>query len=110
MGPRAAAGALRTEYPTIDPSRSLVDRRGQVVDPYNVYSSSDPAAPGQTREYQVELLPMGNQFAVGSRIRVYVLGAPADQSGAPPGVNTVGLGGATPSRLLLPSVGYPPAV
>lgn len=104
-----ATGALRTTYPSIDPGRSLVDAQGDVVDPYNVYSSADPALPGQTREYQVELLPMGNVFVPGSELRLYVLGTPADQLGAPPGVNTVSVGGVTASRLLLPSVGQPPA-
>lgn len=104
-----ATGALRTTYPTVDRSRSLVDQHGDVVDPYNVYTQADPALPGQQRRYQVELLPTGNQFAAGSRIRVYVLGTPVDQAGAPPGVNTVSLGGATPSGLLLPTVGSGPA-
>jgi putative CocE/NonD family hydrolase len=104
-----ATGALRTLYPDIDTSRSLVDPQGDVVDPYNLYDRADPAAPGQTREYQVELLPMGNVFAAGSRLRLYILGTPADQLGAPPGLDTISLGGATPSRLLLPSIDGAPA-
>jgi putative CocE/NonD family hydrolase len=104
-----ASGALRTSYPAIDRSRSLVDAAGDVVDPYAVYSSAAPALPGQTREYQVALLPLGNQFAAGSRIRVYILGTPADQVGALPGINTVSLGGLTPSRLLLPTWGAAPS-
>ncbi len=103
-----ATGALRTLYPEVDRSRSLVDARGQIVDPSNVYEHPDPALPGQIRRYQVALLPMGNVFAAGSRIRVYVVGTPADQLGAPPGIDTVELGGPTPSRLLLPSVGAGP--
>jgi predicted acyl esterase len=104
-----ATGALRTLYPGIDRSRSLIDQNGDVVDPYNDYSVADPTLPGQVRQYQVELLPMGNVFAAGSRIRVYVVGTPADQLGAPPGVNIVSLGGASASRLLLPGYGAPPA-
>lgn len=103
-----ATGALRTLYPDIDRRRSLVDTQGEVVDPYNVYQHPDPAVPGQMREYQVALLPMGNVFAPGSRIRIYVVGTPADQLGAPPGLDTVGVGAMTPSRLLLPGLGADP--
>lgn len=104
-----ATGALRTSYPAIDRSRSLVDASGDVVDPYNDYVQPQPTLPGQTRRYQVELLPMGNRFAAGSRIRLYVVGTPIDQVGALPGPDTISLGGPTPSRLLLPTVGSLPA-
>ncbi|MGH9917411.1 MAG: hypothetical protein ACRD6W_00850, partial [Nitrososphaerales archaeon] len=77
--------------------------------PYNVYSSQDLALPGTTREYHVEILPMGNTFGAGHQIRVYILGTPADQMPAPPGVNVVSLGGTTPSQLLLPSLDGPPS-
>jgi predicted acyl esterase len=100
-------GALRTSFPKVDSSRSLVEN-GRIVDPYNDYSTQSDALPGQKREYQVEIMPMGNVFAAGSRIRVYVLGTPVDQLASPPGVNAVSLGGLTPSQLLLPSVGVAP--
>ena len=100
-------GALRTSFPFVDSSRSLVVN-GQIVDPYNDYATQSTALPGQTRQYQVEIMPMGNVFAAGSRIRVYVLGTPFDQLASPPGVNIVSLGGVTPSQLLLPSVGGSP--
>ncbi|HZU78268.1 MAG TPA: CocE/NonD family hydrolase C-terminal non-catalytic domain-containing protein, partial [Acidimicrobiales bacterium] len=103
-----ATGALRTLYPDVDQTRSLTDAQGRVVDPYNLYDTARPALPGTTREYQVEILPMGNTFGVGHRIRLYLLGSPLDQMGAPPGVNAVSLGGPTPSTLLLPSVNGPP--
>jgi putative CocE/NonD family hydrolase len=102
-----ATGALRTSYPNVIPQLSLFDARGDIVGPYNNFSVADPAVPGTTREYHVEILPIGNHFAAGHRIRVYILGTPVDQLGAAPGINTVSLGGVTASRLLLPTVGNP---
>jgi hypothetical protein len=54
-----------------------------------------------------ELLPMGNLFSAGSRIRLYVLGAPLDQISSLPGINTVSLGGVSGSQLVLPGLGAP---
>ncbi|HVV74557.1 MAG TPA: CocE/NonD family hydrolase [Mycobacteriales bacterium] len=99
-----ATGALRTSYPLVDRSKSVIDEHGRVVDPYNRFGAPNHAAPGTVRRYQVELLPIGNQFAAGDRIRLYVLGTPVDQLASPPGLNTVHVGGAAPSRLLLPTV------
>ncbi len=102
-----ATGALRTSFPGVDPSCSLTDASGDVVDPCNDYSQTSDASPGTTRSYQVELLPMGNVFSAGSRIRLYILGTPLDQIPSLPGLNTVTLGGASGSRLLLPGFGSP---
>lgn len=102
-----ATGALRTSFPNILPSCSLTDAQGDVVDPCNDYSKMSSAAPTTPKTYQVELLPMGNVFAAGSRIRLYVLGTPLDQVPSPPGVNSVTLGGAHGSRLILPGLGSP---
>jgi len=104
-----ATGALRTAFPNVDAARSLVDAKGDIVDPFNLYSSQTPAPLGATREYHVEILPMGNTFAVGHRLRLYVLGTPFDQMPAPPGIDIVSLGGGTASRLLLPSLNGAPA-
>jgi uncharacterized protein len=57
--------------------------------------------PLQTREYHIEFWPIGNHFAAGHRLRVYVLGT-SDFMMPYWGVNAVSIGGATPSRLLLP--------
>ncbi len=100
------SGQLRTSFPDIERSRSLIDRvTGDLVQPYNVYSSESPAEIGITREYHVEILPLGNHFAKGHSLRLYIVGPSASMSGAGPGVNTVYLGGKTPSRLLLPTAG-----
>jgi predicted acyl esterase len=99
-----ATGALRTAYPIVNRSRSLRDRHGTIVDPYNNFTTRKPAPLGATRRYQIELLPIGNRFAAGHRIRLYVVGTPVDQLPSPPGLNTVRVGGPAASRLLLPVV------
>ena len=40
-----------------------------------------------------------------SYIRLYILGTPGDMQGAPPGVDTVSVGGMTLSHLIFPTVG-----
>ena len=100
-----ATGWLRTLYPGLDPTRSLVDPAGDVVDPYNDFSAQVPALPGTTRQYHLEVLPIGNHFAAGHRIRLYVLGSPLDMEPAPPGLDLLSTGGATLSRLVLPTYG-----
>jgi hypothetical protein len=100
-----ATGSLRTSYPDVIRPLSLVDQGGDIVDPYSNFSLSEPAKPGTTREYHVEILPMGNHFAAGHRIRVYLVGTPLDQLGAVPGVNALSIGGVAASRLLLPTDG-----
>jgi hypothetical protein len=102
-----ATGALRTSFPNVLPACSLSDAKGEVVDPCSDFSQMSNGSPGKTRTYQVELLPMGNVFSAGSRIRVYILGTPLDQLPSLPGLNTVTLGGATGSRLILPGLGSP---
>ena len=93
---------LRTSFPDIDLSRSVIDSHGEVVQPYGVYSAKRPAVPLQTREYHVEFWPIGNRFQTGHRLRVYLVGTSAYMLPALPGLNVVSIGGATPSRLLLP--------
>jgi hypothetical protein len=100
-----ATGSLRTSYPSLIKPFSLFDAAGDIVDPYTNFTVANQAPPGTTREYHVEILPMGNHFAEGHRIRVYILGTPFDQLGALPGINTVSLGGVSASRLLLPTDG-----
>ncbi|MES2490887.1 MAG: CocE/NonD family hydrolase [Pseudomonadota bacterium] len=94
-------GRLRTGFPNIDRDRSVIDANGEVVQPYGDYSAVMPALPGQGREYHVEFWPVGNHFAAGHRLRLYLLGTSLFMLPAP-GVNLVSIGGATPSRLLLP--------
>jgi putative CocE/NonD family hydrolase len=103
-----ANGQLRTAYPQINAARSQYDpKTGDVVDPYPDFSAQDPAAPLATREYHVEILPIGNHFGAGHRLRLYIVGTSAAMQGAAPGVNSVSVGGVTPSRLLFPTIGSP---
>lgn len=104
-----ATGQLRTSFPNLDRARSRIDPvTGDIVQPYTDFSAKTPAAPGELREYHVEMLPLGNHFGAGHRLRLYVVGTPDHSQPAAPGVNTLAFGGVTPSRLVLPTVGAPP--
>lgn len=96
-------GRLDTDFPDIIRSRSLITEDGEVVRPYGDYSHRDPAAPGVVREYHVEFWPIGNRFQAGHRLRLTIVGTSLFMLAVPPvGVNCVAMGGATPSRLLIP--------
>jgi predicted acyl esterase len=95
-------GRLRSSFPQIDRARSVIAANGDIVQPYGVYSARDDALPGQTREYHVEFWPIGNHFAAGHRLRLTLVGTSAFMLPQPGVVNLVSLGGATPSRILLP--------
>lgn len=99
-----AAGELNMDFPKVVVSRSVLDPQGDIVDPYNDFTSSDPPLPGTPREYHVELIPIGNHFAAGHRLRLYLVGTSVARGPEVPGVNTVSLAGVTPSRLIMPSV------
>jgi predicted acyl esterase len=94
-----ATGRLLSAYPGIDRTRSLTDRRGNVVQPYGDYSRKSAAPAGAERGYQIEFWPIGNRFKRGHRVRLTILGASAASRPSAPAVNTVRLGA---SRLLLP--------
>ncbi|MGH7804416.1 MAG: CocE/NonD family hydrolase C-terminal non-catalytic domain-containing protein, partial [Candidatus Binatia bacterium] len=94
-------GRLRTSFPYVVPERSLVDGNGEIVQPYADHAAKTYAMPAETREYHVELWPIGNRFQAGHRLRLYLLGPPNYVLPAP-SVNLVSIGGNTPSRLLLP--------
>jgi len=97
-----ATGRLLSAYPRIDRRRSLVDAHGNIVQPYGVYSAKSDAPGGTERTYQVEFWPIGNRFKRGHRVRLVILGASAASKASAPAVNSVRLGGAMASRLLLP--------
>ena len=98
-----ASGRLNSAYPGVDRKKSLRDRRSRaLVQPYARLDRPDPATPGASRLYRVELWPIGNRFRAGHRIRVHVLGASLASLPAAPAVNTVTVGGRSGSRLLLP--------
>ncbi len=94
-------GRLRTSYPDLVAERSRVDGEGKIIQPYTDFSAKSLALPGAAHEYHVEFWPIGNRFGAGHRLRLYLVGTSAYMTPAP-GVNLVAVGGATPSRLLLP--------
>ena len=47
------------------------------MQPYNDYSREEPTMPGAAREYTVEILPIGNVFEPGHRMRLYLTGTAA---------------------------------
>ena len=96
-----AAGRLKSTFPGVDVARSLVDAGGNIVQPYGVYDAEDPAAIGEERRYHVELWPIGNQFDVGHRLRLHVIGVSGASQPGPPAIHTVRLG-PEGSRLLFP--------
>jgi putative CocE/NonD family hydrolase len=103
-----ATGQLRTAFPHVVAALSTVDpATGDIVQPYTDYASQDPAPIGTTREYHVEILPIGNHFAAGHRLRLYVVGTSAAMQGATPGANALSIGGLTASRLLVPTLSTP---
>ncbi|MGH8505625.1 MAG: CocE/NonD family hydrolase [Stenotrophobium sp.] len=95
-------GRLRSSFPQIDRARSVIDADGDVVQPYADYSARSDALPGQTREYHVEFWPIGNHFAAGHRLRLTLVGTSAFMLPQPGLIDLVSVGGATPSRILLP--------
>ena len=96
-----AAGRLKSAFPAVDISRSLVDDAGNVVQPYGTYDTRDPATVGQERRYHVELWPIGNQFEAGHRLRLHVIGVSGASKPGLPATNTIRLGQGG-SRLLFP--------
>jgi predicted acyl esterase len=96
-----SAGRLRSSYPGVDRTRSLIDGAGNIVQPYGTYDVSDPAAIGAERRYYVELWPIGNQFDAGHRLRLHVIGVSGASEPGLPALNTIRLGPGG-SRLLFP--------
>jgi hypothetical protein len=104
-----ASGRLLSSFPNIVEARSLKDAAGDVVQPYGDYSAKTNTSPGATRTYQIEFWPIGNTFRPGDRIQLTVLGASAASVLGVPAVNSIQLGGAGGSRLLMPVVPAPRA-
>ncbi|MBV9212783.1 MAG: CocE/NonD family hydrolase [Actinobacteria bacterium] len=102
-----ATGQLRTSYPHVIGSRSLLDpRTGELVEPYPDFSKQDQAPPATLRRYHIEILPIGNDFAAGHRLRLYLVGTSIAQQGAPPAIDSVSIGGMTPSSLAFPTIDH----
>jgi len=102
-----ATGRLLSAYPGVIRSKSLVDQQGDTVQPYGDFSQKSDASPGTSRAYQIEFWPIGNRFRKGHRIRLVVLGASGASMPSAPALNTIGLGGSSAARLLLPVLPAP---
>jgi predicted acyl esterase len=98
-----AAGRLNSDFPRVDPDRSLRDpATGAIVQPYGRFDTRDPATPGRARLYRVEFWPLGNRFRAGHRIRLTILGSSGASMPSAPALDTITVGGRNGSRLLLP--------
>jgi uncharacterized protein len=102
-----ATGRLLSSFPKIVGASSLTDAAGDVVEPYGDYSTKSYTPVGAQRTYQIEFWPIGNVFRTGDRIQLTVLGASAASSLGLPAINSVQVGGANASRLLLPVIPAP---
>jgi hypothetical protein len=60
--------------------------------------------PGVARSYQLAFWPIGNEFKRGDRVRLMILGASVASLLGLPEINTVSLGRASGTRLLLPAL------
>jgi predicted acyl esterase len=96
-----AAGRLLSDYPKVIRKRSL-RRRGRIVQPYDDFTHPDPATPGKARLYRIEIWPIGNSFARGHRLRLYILGTSAASKPGEPALNTVRIGAKSRSKLVFP--------
>jgi predicted acyl esterase len=98
-----AAGRLNSDFPRIDPQRSLRDpATGAIVQPYGRFDRREPAPIGRARRYRVELWPIGNRFRAGHRIRLTMLGASGASKPGAPAIDSIRVGGRSGARLLLP--------
>lgn len=97
-----AAGRLRSTFTRLDRSRSVIDRRGKIVQPYNDLSAKQRVPPGQARDYYVEFWPIGNRFAPGHRIRLTLAGTPISFDPSVPALNSIVVGGPAGAQLQFP--------
>ncbi len=97
-----ASGRLNSSFPGIYQAQSITDAHGNVVGPWGNFSTPVATLPLAARSYQLAFWPIGNEFKAGHRIRLVLLGASGASFPSLPAINTVSLGGAQASRLLLP--------
>ncbi|HEX2084777.1 MAG TPA: CocE/NonD family hydrolase [Solirubrobacteraceae bacterium] len=103
-------GLLRASHNAIDAEASDKTRDGRIYRPFRPHEQRTLVTPGQPVEYLIDVFPFGHVFQPGHELVVKVSAPPADDNDwmyvakAPPGVNTLHFGGATPSRLMLPVV------
>lgn len=96
-------GRLNSAFPGVVKEKSLYSD-GNLVQPYGDYGNPRLALPGVARDYHVELWPIANRFKAGHRIQVSLVGQSALTLPSVPALNTVTIGKASGSRLMLPTV------
>lgn len=97
-----ASGRLSSTFPYINKAHSITDSQGQVVGPWGDFTTAVSTPPETPRTYKLAFWPIGNEFKAGDRIRLVILGASGASAPSLPALNTVWLGGASGSKLLLP--------
>jgi uncharacterized protein len=114
-------GMLRASHRAIDPGESQRTPDGRIYRPYGMHDRAVPVTPGAVVEYLVDVFPFGHVLKPGHRLVMKLHAPPADDNDymyvpkTPPGVNTLHMGGETPSRLMVPVIplahvrGYEPA-
>ena len=87
---------------------------GSIYRPYRPHTNPTNITPGTNYEYLVEIFPIGHVFRAGHRLTVIVEAPPAVDSyyayapqRSPAAVNTLSVGPAALSRLMLPVVPPP---
>jgi hypothetical protein len=103
-------GLLRASHDAIDLAQSDRTRDGRIYRPFRAHEERALLTPGQPAEYLIDVFPFGHVFQPGHELVVKISAPPADDNDwayvtkAPPGLNALHFGGATPSRLMLPVV------
>jgi putative CocE/NonD family hydrolase len=107
-------GMLKASHRAYDPARSDKTAAGLIYRPWRPHTNPTFVTPGQPTSYLVEVFPIGHVFRPGHRLVVLVHTPPAVDSyyayfpeRAPAGVNTLHVGPAHLSRLVLPVVPTP---
>ena len=108
-------GFLRASHRALDATRSRPER------PWHPHDARVPIVPGEMTEYEIEVWPTANEFAVGHRLRVQLTsndtpnhapghlqidrdGAGVDFQPHQPAVQTIRFGGAGGTSLLIPTL------
>jgi putative CocE/NonD family hydrolase len=111
-------GILRASHRAIDPAFSDYDDQPDPLDPsrpflyrpWRPHTNTTTIRPLRVEEYLIEIWPVSHVFRAGHRLQVKIMGPPALDSlyayvpRTPPALNTVHVGGPTPSRITVPVV------
>ena len=109
-------GMLKASHRAVDVAASDKLADGRIYRPHRPHTNPTTVVAGEVVEYLVEIFPVGHVFRPGHRLGVIVQTPPLVDSyyvyvpTRVPSVNTLHMGSATPSRILVPFVpGVTPA-